>query len=58
MCAGLVDVEADSAGPLHPAEDLASKEVDVRDRIYDMVRPLNWMEEAPEPPGSILRVFN
>ena len=44
--------DADSAGPQDDAPDLAGMELDVRERIYDMVRPLDWMEEAPEPPGA------
>ncbi len=49
------DEEADVAGaadlvPDH-AQDLPGEQLDVRDRIYDMVRPLDWMQEAPEPPG-------
>ena len=44
--------DADSAGPQDDARDLAGLELDVRERIYDMVRPLDWMEEAPEPPGA------
>ena len=33
------------------AQDLPGEQLDVRDRIYDMVRPLDWMQEAPEAPG-------
>ena len=49
------DEEADVAGTADlvpdPAQDLPGEQLDVRDRIYDMVRPLDWMQEAPEPPG-------
>ena len=49
------DEEADIAGtadlPPDQAQDLPGEQLDVRDRIYDMVRPLDWMQEAPEPPG-------
>ena len=31
---------------------MPGEEMDVRERIYDMVRPLDWMQEAPEPPGT------
>ena len=53
MClAELRNGNADSAGPRDDAQDLTGAELDIRDRIYDMVRPLDWMEEAPEPPGA------
>ena len=45
------NVDAESAEPQDVAQDLGVEELDVRERIYDMVRPLNWMEEASEPPG-------
>ena len=44
--------DTDSAGPQDGVQTLAGAELDIRDRIYEMVRPLDWMEEAPEPPGA------
>lgn len=44
--------DAGSSGPQSSAQDLAGVDLDVRERIYEMVRPLDWMEEAPEPPGA------
>ena len=46
--------DAGSSGPQSGAQELAGLDLDVRERIYDMVRPLDWMEEAPEPPGAPL----
>ena len=46
-------MDAESAEPQElVAQDLGVEELDVRERIYDMVRPLDWMEEASEPPGT------
>ena len=55
------DKEANIAGtadlvPDHP-QDLPGEQLDVRERIYDMVRPLDWMQEAPEPPGMAVAVM-
>ena len=50
--AGPEDVDADSVGPQDESGDLAETQLDVRERIYDMVRPLDWMKEAAEPPGA------
>jgi hypothetical protein len=43
--------DADEAGAGHVGEE--NRPNNLRDQVFDIVRPTGWTEELPEPPGSI-----
>ena len=51
LVAGMATEEATSAGQ-DSADETPGEEVDLRDSVYEMLRPTEWSAEASEPAGE------